>query len=107
MTNEEKKQLWIGGLVCGTVLGVAGCLQQIGVQHTTVGKAGFITALYILIVPVLGLLFHKKVPLKIWGCIVIAVVGLYLLCVQDSFSLSKGDAFVALCRIGVFRCILW
>lgn len=100
MTKEEKKQLWIGGLVCGTVLGVAGCLQQIGVQHTTVGKAGFITALYILIVPVLGLLFHKKVPFKILGCIVIAVVGLYLLCVQDSFSLSKGDAFVALCALG-------
>lgn len=100
MSRTEKKQLWIGGLVCGAVLGLAGCLQQIGVQHTTVGKAGFITALYILIVPVLGLLFHKKVPLKIWGCIAIAVVGLYLLCMQDSFSLSKGDTFVALCALG-------
>lgn len=100
MSRAEKKQLWIGGLVCGAVLGLAGCLQQIGVQHTTVGKAGFITALYILIVPVLGLLFHKKVPLKIWGCIAIAVVGLYLLCMQDSFSLSKGDTFVALCALG-------
>lgn len=99
MTADQEKQLWQGGIVCGVVLGVASNLQQIGIQFTTVGKAGFITALYILIVPILGLLFRKKVPIKVWGCIAVAVIGLYLLCMQGGFSLSKGDTFVALCAL--------
>lgn len=99
MEKKEKKQLWIGGIICGIILGLASCLQQVGIQYTTVGKAGFITALYILIVPVLGIFFKKRVPLKIWGCIGIAIIGLYLLCMQDRLALFKGDTYIVLCAL--------
>ena len=79
---------------------VAANLQQIGIQYTSAGKAGFITAMYILIVPVLGLFLKKKVPGRIWLCILIAVVGLYLLSVTEGFSsISKGDVYVLLCAL--------
>ena len=58
--RANRKTLLIGGLCCGLALGVASCLQQVGMQYTTVGKAGFITAMYIVIVPILGLFFHKS-----------------------------------------------
>lgn len=100
MTGAERKKLWLAGLCCGLALGVASMFQQVGVQYTTVGKAGFITAMYILIVPVLGLFFGKKVPLRTWGCIALATAGLYLLCMKDKLSLSMGDGFVGLCALG-------
>ena len=68
-----------------------------GLQYTTVGKAGFITALYIVLVPILGVFFHKKVGLKIWGSVVIAIVGLYLLCMTGSFCLELGDLLILIC----------
>ena len=94
------KTLLIGGVCCGVALCVASCLQQVGIQYTTVGKAGFITSMYVLLVPILGLLFHKRVPVKIWGCVAVAAVGLYLLSMSGTFSLSRGDAFCILCAIG-------
>ena len=99
-TGEEKKTLLIAGIVCGCIMTVAANLQQIGIQYTSAGKAGFITAMYILIVPVLGLFLKKKVPGRIWLCILIAVVGLYLLSVTEGFSsISKGDVYVLLCAL--------
>lgn len=99
-TREEKKTLLIAGIVCGCIMTVAANLQQIGIQYTSAGKAGFITAMYILIVPVLGLFLKKKVPGRIWLCILIAVVGLYLLSVTEGFSsISKGDVYVLLCAL--------
>ena len=99
-TGEEKKTLLIAGIVCGCIMTVAANLQQIGIQYTSAGKAGFITAMYILIVPVLGLFLKKKVPGRIWLCILIAVVGLYLLSVTEGFSsISKGDIYVLLCAL--------
>ena len=68
-----------------------------GIQYTTVGKAGFITALYIVIVPILGIFFRKKVGLKLWVSVVIAIVGLYLLCMTGSFSLQWGDFLILIC----------
>ena len=98
--RKNAKMLWLGGLVCGGLLALSGGLQQLGIQYTTVGKAGFITALYILFVPLLGIFMKKKVAAKVWIAIGIAVAGLYLLCMQDGFSLSVGDTYVALCAAG-------
>ena len=95
--RAQRKTLLLGGVFCGLALGIASCLQQVGIQYTTVGKAGFITALYIVIVPILGLFFRKKVGPKLWVSVVIAILGLYLLCMSGSLQLQKGDFLVLLC----------
>ena len=97
--RANRKTLLIGGLCCGLALGVASCLQQVGMQYTTVGKAGFITAMYIVIVPILGLFSHKKVGVKLWISVVVAMFGLYLLCMSGSLQLQKGDLLVLLCAL--------
>lgn len=90
----------IGGICCGVALFAASNAQQVGIQYTTVGKAGFITALYVVIVPILGLFMKKRVSLLIWLCVVLSVSGLYLLCMtEDSFSLAYGDLLVLVCAI--------
>lgn len=109
------KTVFIGGAVCGLFLFVASALQQIGIdQGTSPGKAGFITALYLLIVPILGLFMKKKVRAVQWFCIVLALVGLFLLCMTGNLkefsmsalfstqtlselSLKMCDVFVLLC----------
>ena len=88
-----------GGLCCGLAICAASLFQQIGIQYTTVGKAGFITTLYIIIVPVFGLFLRKKVPGMVWIAAVLAAVGMYLLCITESFSIGKGDALVFVCAI--------
>ena len=93
----NKKVLLLGGVCCGLALGVASCLQQVGIKYTTVGKAGFITAMYIVIVPILGLFLGKKVGVKLWISVVIAIAGLYLLCMSGSLTLQKGNLLVILC----------
>ncbi len=93
-SESEKKELIKGGIICGIVLFAASSVQQIGISMTTVGKAGFISVLYILIVPFFGLLLRQKLPRMIWLCCAIALCGLYLLCMNESLSLSKGDAVV-------------
>ena len=98
--QQSRKTLLLGGLCCGAALCVASCLQQIGIQYTTVGKAGFITSMYVLLVPLLGLFFHKRMPTKIWACVAVAAVGLYLLSMSGTFTLGRGDAFCILCAIG-------
>ena len=104
-SKEEKRSRYCitlrGGMCCGCALGVASLLQQMGIQHTTVAKAGFITALYIIIVPIMGLFFHKKVRGIIWIAVVLAVFGMYLLCINGSFAVSKGD-FLAFLGAVVF-----
>lgn len=89
--------LIIGGIVCGICLAVASAFQQIGISYTTVGKAGFITAMYIVIVPILGLFIKKKVRIIAWISVAISVAGLYLLCMTESLSLSRGDLLVLIC----------
>lgn len=93
-TPEEKKSLIKGGAVCGTVLFFASTIQQYGISMTTVGKAGFISVLYIIIVPFLGLFLKQKLPKKIWPCSLIALIGMYFLCMSESFSVSSGDLVV-------------
>lgn len=94
------KDEWIGGICCGIALFAASNFQQIGIMHTTVGKAGFITALYVVIVPIMGLFFKKKVSFVVWISVALSVVGLYLLCMTEgSFALAYGDLLVLICAI--------
>ena len=82
----------IGGICCGAALCAAGNLQQIGIVYTTVGKSGFITALYVIIVPILGIFLRRRVPKIIWFCVALSVAGLYLLCMSgERFTLAYGD----------------
>lgn len=91
---------WIGGICCGVALCAASNFQQVGMQYTTVGKAGFITALYVVIVPILGLFLKKRVSLIVWFCVALSVSGLYLLCIpKGEFSLSPGDLLVLVCAL--------
>ena len=99
MPKDRPKDLLIGGLACGFLMFVSTSLQQVGIMYTTVAKAGFITALYIIMVPVLGIFLKRKAGLKIWISVLIAVVGLYLLCMKGSFSISKGDFLILLCSL--------
>ncbi len=95
--REINKNSLRGGIYCGLLLCVASSFQQYGISMTTVGKAGFITALYIVIVPLIGVFIKRRIPKIMWLCVVIAIVGFYLLCVTDGFSLSLGDFLVLCC----------
>lgn len=103
MSDDEKranrKTLLTGGLLCGIFICLASCLQQVGILYTTVGKAGFITACYIVIVPILGLFLKKKCSPFIWLAVVMALVGLYLLCIKDGLSIGRGDLLILLCAV--------
>jgi len=89
----------IGGLCCGIALTTASLLQQFGIIYTTVGKAGFITTLYIIFVPILGVFLKRKVRPVVWGCALLAAVGMYLLCVSGGFTVGVGDSLVFICAI--------
>lgn len=91
---EERRHLFIAGFITGFVLFLASGVQQIGMVYTTAGKAGFISALYIVIVPLLSLFLHKKVPVYIWIGVVFGLSGLYLLCMKDSATVSLGDILI-------------
>lgn len=98
--QARKRKGIVGGVCCGAFLCLASSLQQFGIAFTTVGKAGFITALYIILVPVLGLFMKKKVGRNVWFSVGIAALGMYLLCIKEGFSVGKGDFLVFLCSIG-------
>lgn len=93
----SKKDTVIGGICCGVVLFIASSFQQAGIVYTTAGKAGFVTALYIVIVPLLGIFVHKRVPLKMWLFVAIAIAGFWLLCIKEDFRVSFGDLLVLVC----------
>ena len=104
LSPEEKKNsrktLILGGIACGICLMSASAFQQIGIQYTTVGRAGFITACYIILVPIISMVFFKKKcsPL-IWIAVLLSLAGLYLLCITDGFSIGKGDLLGLICSI--------
>lgn len=101
-TKETKKKTLLVGIVCGVILTVAALLQQYGIAlGTTSDKAGFITALYIVLVPVFGLFLKKRVHPLIWAGVAVAVTGLYFLCIQGDFSVLPCD-LVTLCCAVVF-----
>ena len=97
--TSKRRDLIIGGLICGTVFTIASMLQQIGLVYTEPGKAGFITALYIVIVPIIEAFMGKRLHKNTIWAILIALVGMYLLCITDSLTLSKGDFLVLLCAV--------
>ncbi len=94
-----RKDLMAGGIACGMMLFGASSLQQIGIQYTTAGKAGFITAFYIVIVPVLGIFLRKKIGWKVWSAVAVALAGLYFLCITERFTIGKGDILIFLCAL--------
>ena len=103
-TEAEKRagrrQLWLGGFCCGTALAIASNFQQAGISAgTDAGKAGFLTALYVVLVPVFGLFFRRRVSLPVWIAVALSVVSLYLLCIKGSFSLSPGDLLILICAV--------
>jgi len=89
--------LIVGGICCGIALTLATNLQQKGLETTTSGKAGFITALYIVLVPIFGLLLKKKAPRMIWLSVALAVVGLYFLSINEQLSITVGDLYMLVC----------
>lgn len=91
------KHLWKTGILCGIALFIASGLQQIGLVYTDAGKAGFITAMYIVLVPVLGLLFGKKVSGLVWFSVGLAVAGLYLLSCVGVSEINIGDLLLIGC----------
>ncbi len=88
------------GIIAGCALFIATSLQQMGVMGTTAGKAGFITGLYMVIVPILGLFLKQKVNKSTWIGIVISIIGLYLLSINEDFSISNGDLLVLIGSVG-------
>ncbi len=88
------KNTVIGGICCGIALFIASSFQQAGIAQTTAGKAGFVTALYIVIVPMIGIFLHKKMPLRMWLFIAIALAGFWLLCIKQDIGISSGDLLV-------------
>lgn len=88
-----------GGVCCGIALCAASLLQQFGIRYTSVGKAGFLTTLYIVIVPLLGI-FVRRIPgVKVWCSVVVALIGMYLLCISGSVRIGLGDALVIGCCV--------
>lgn len=86
-----------GGIICGFILFAASSLQQWGITMTTAGKAGFITALYIIIVPLIELVIYRHSSLMVWICVTIAAIGFWLLCIKDNFSVGTGDLIILGC----------
>ena len=103
-TDDERKQYnkntVLGGIGCGVFLTIASILQQIGLVYTTAGKAGFITAMYILLVPIIGFIFFKrKNTWLVWVAVLLGVIGMYFLCITEEFKFSQGDILICLCSL--------
>ena len=98
--QDRRKNTIIGGICCGSFLTAASLFQQMGVVYTTAGKAGFITAMYMLLVPISNFVFFKKKNTwLVWTGVLIGVIGMYLLCIKDGFSLAYGDTLVCICAL--------
>ena len=101
--SGEGKSIWkrcaYTGFLCGLPMAVSMILQSMGLAETTAGKGAFISSLYIVFTPVLGVLLRKKVRAQIWVAVAIALVGSYFLCVTGDFTLARGDILIFLCAI--------
>lgn len=97
--GTDRRLTWKAGVILGVILFIGQNLQQIGLLYTSVAKAGFITSLYIVLVPIFGFLFHKRVHPALWACAAIAVIGLYFLSIRENFSIAAGDLLVLCCAL--------
>ena len=97
--SPDRKTLITGGICCGILLCFASNFQQFGIKYTSVGKAGFITACYIVIVPIIGIFLKKKCSPFIWIAVILSLCGLYLLCLTpgEGFAIGKGELLVLIC----------
>lgn len=93
------RKLWIAGIVCGSALFVAASLQQVGLVYTDAGKAGFLTAMYIVLVPILGIFLHRKPGINAVFSVILAVIGLYLLSCVGSSGINIGDLLLIGCAL--------
>nr|WP_255702423.1 DMT family transporter [Peptoniphilus sp. KCTC 25270] len=96
-TEEMKRPTLIGGIACGVILTAAMAFQQVGIVYTTAGKAGFITSLYIVLVPLAGIFLGKRIGFRIWFCVALAAVGLYMLSIKAGFTMQFGDLLILIC----------
>ena len=97
---SDRKKTILGGICCGAFLVSATIFQQMGIVYTPAGKAGFITAMYMLLVPLVNFVFfHKKNTWLVWLAVAVGVAGMYLLCMTEGFYLTKGDALVCICAL--------
>ena len=102
--DAYRKDTVVGGICCGAFLAAASIFQQMGIVYTTAGKAGFITAMYMLLVPVIGFVFfRKRNSWIVWLSVLIGVFGMYLLCMTEGFRLTRGDTLVCICAV-LFSC---
>ena len=95
--TASKKTLVVGGVCCGIALCVASMFQQVGIMYTTVGKAGFLTALYTVIVPIISLLLGKRSSWNVYIAVPISILGMFFLCVNENFHIAYGDILVIIC----------
>lgn len=98
--SKEKKAFIMGGMLAGLFIFLASFAQQYGIAYTSVAKAGFLTTLYVVFVPIISLLFGRKFDNKLWISIVLSVIGMYLLCMKGNFYLEIGDALMILSALG-------
>ncbi len=100
VTKENRKTLIISGIICGVILCAASTIQTIGIGYTTSGKSGFITALYLIFVPIIGVLMGRKLSIQTILCALLALVGMYMLCMTEGFdSINFGDAITIISAI--------
>ena len=99
-----KKHIAVGGVI-GVALGAASMLQQLGLVHTSPTNSGFVTALYIVIVPILGLFLGQRVKLQVWIGVLVSLVGLYLLCISGKLTVHPGDLITLGCAL-VFAAVI-
>ena len=97
--RKSRRSHLAGGVICGVILFAASTIQTCGIRYTTVGKAGFITAFYIVLVPVFAMFFGKRSSLLIWLAVAAAVAGLYFICIGESFAITRGDLLVLVCAV--------
>lgn len=106
-TTAAKTSIWLAGGVAGAILFIAAALQQVGLLYTTAAKAGFITGLYMILVPFLGLFLRHVTGLNVWLGALLALVGLYLLSINADFTMSRGDFLMFVGAIFWACHILW
>lgn len=95
--KKRRRDILIGGIICGLFTAVGAGVQQIGINMVSVGKAGFLTTLYVILVPVIGIVLGRKVDLKLWVCVIVALIGFALLSLnKDAGGVSLGDLIIVL-----------
>lgn len=97
--NASVKTHLMAGVLCGICLFFSSFTQQFGIAYTTVAKASFITALYVVLVPVFSLFLGKKAPVRVWICVAICTLGLYFLCIDGELKLAFGDTIILICAV--------